>query len=89
MSRARLFSIVALYFAALTTRAQNEITAEMTATYIHHAFEITVPYHNVHQGTYCLEVITSAKPRGQDPRALESVVKASAAKRHMGSQPHP
>ena len=53
MFRARcLFPIVAFCLATLTMQAQDE----MTATYIHHALEITVPYQGVHQGAGRLEV---------------------------------
>ena len=75
MFRARcLFPIVAFCLATLTMQAQDE----MTATYIHHALEITVPYQGVHQGAGRLEV-TLLSPEDKVLARSESVVKASAA----------
>jgi len=69
-----LFASVALCAATLTTQAQDE----MTATYIHKALEITVPYHGVHQGAGHLEV-TLLSPEDTVLARSESIVKASAA----------
>ena len=75
MFRARcLFPIVAFCLSTLTMQAQDE----MTATYIHHALEITVPYHGVHQGAGRLEV-TLLSPEDKVLARSESLVKTSAA----------
>ncbi|HEX5283286.1 MAG TPA: alpha-2-macroglobulin family protein [Bryocella sp.] len=73
MFRARCFFVV-LCAAALPMQAQDE----MTATYVHHALEITVPYHGVHQGAGHLEV-TLLSPEDKILARSVSVVKASAA----------
>src|SRR6185437_4441683 len=75
MFRARcLFPLVAFCLSTLTMQAQDE----MTATYIHHALEITVPYHGVHQGAGRLEV-TLLSPEDKVLARSESLVKTSAA----------
>ena len=69
-----LFPIVAVCLATLTMQAQNE----MTATYIHHALEITVPYQGVHQGAARLEV-TLLSPEDVVLARSESIVRTSSA----------
>lgn len=67
-----LFLFVALCLTTLTMHAQEE----MTATYIQHALEVTVPYHGVHQGTGHLEV-TLLSPEDKVLARSETAVKAS------------
>jgi|HubBroStandDraft_1064217.scaffolds.fasta_scaffold11252_3 hypothetical protein len=68
-----LFTILALSFAPSATQAQDE----MTATYIHHALEITVPYHGVRQGAGHLDV-TLLSPEDKVLARSETVVRTSA-----------
>ena len=74
MSARRLFLFAILCLAPLTIHAQDE----MTATYIHHALEITVPYHGPHQGTAHLE-LTLLSPEDKVLAHSESIVRAPAA----------
>ena len=75
MFRARcLFAIVTLCLITLKAHAQDQ----MTATYIHHALEIAVPYHGIHQGVGHLEV-TLLSPEDNVLARSEFAVKASAA----------
>ncbi len=75
MFRARcFFAFVAFCAAAFSMQGQDE----MTATYIRHALEITVPYHGVHQGAGHLEV-TLLSPEDKVLARSETLVKASAA----------
>ena len=69
-----LFALVALCLATPAMQAQDE----MTATYIHHALEITVPHHGVHQGAGHLEV-TLLSPEDKVLARSDTAVEASAA----------